>query len=109
MFHMLVCFDLKPGVVIDEFRDSVSKFTEHLRGLDLAAGVSPIGKRQSDTPLDTDRERSHQYFVTMSFRDRQQSDSAYDYLKEHIEPGHSIHKAVNTRAANPIFICWSDI
>ena len=23
MFHMLVCFDLKPGVVIDEFRNSV--------------------------------------------------------------------------------------
>jgi hypothetical protein len=109
MFHMLVCFDLKPGVVIDEFRNSVSRFTEHLRGLDLAAGVSPIGARQSDTPLDTDRERSHQYFVTMSFRDRQQSDLAYQYLKEHIEPGHSIHKAVNSRAANPIFTCWSDI
>ena len=45
----------------------------------------------------------------MSFRDRQQSDLAYQYLKEHIEPGHSIHKAVNSRAANPIFICWSDI
>jgi len=58
MFHMLVCFDLKPGVVIDEFRNSVSRFTEHLRGLDLAAGVSPIGARQShgtltDQDLDT--------------------------------------------------------
>lgn len=109
MFHMLVCFNLKPAVGIDQFQGAVSTLTEHLRGLDLAQSVSAIGKRYSDTPLDTDRERNHEYFVTMSFRDREQSDSAFRYLKEHAEPGESIHKAVYSRVANPIFICWNDL
>ena len=90
MFHMLVCFDLKPGVVIDEFRNSVGGSPSICEASISRLASAPIGARQSDTPLDTDRERSHQYFVTMSFRDRQQSDLAYQYLKEHIEPGHSI-------------------
>jgi hypothetical protein len=109
MFHMLVCFNLKPEVEIDQFQRAISTLTEHLHGLDLAQGVSAIGKRQSDTPLDTDRERSHEYFVTVSFRDRDQSDSAYRYLKAHAEPGESIHKAVYSRVANPVFICWNDL
>jgi len=108
VFHMLVCFDLKPQVSLGEFKDSISKFSKHLEELGLAAGVSPVGKRQSDTPLDTDKERAHQYFATMSFRDRAQANAAYDYLKQHIEPGHGIHRAVNSKAANPIFICWAD-
>jgi hypothetical protein len=109
MFHMQVCFNLKPGVTIDQFRGAITGLTEHLRGLDLVLNVSSIGRRQSDTPLDTDRERTHQYIVTMSFRDRHQSDAAHRYLKAHAEPGESIHKAVYSRAANPIFTCWNDI
>ena len=109
MFHMLVCFDLKPGVSVVQFRSAIVTFAEHLRGLDLAQSVSQIGKRQSDTPLDTDCQRAHEYFVAMSFRDRNQSDAAYKYLKAHAEPGESIHKAVYSQVANPVFTCWSDI
>jgi hypothetical protein len=109
MFHMLVCFDLKPGVAIEQFRDGIAAFTDHLRSRDMAVAISPIGKRVADTPLDTDKERAHQYFVTMSFRDRSQSEKALDYLKQHVDPGESFHHAVYSRALNPIFICWSDI
>jgi hypothetical protein len=109
MFHMLICFDLKSGVLLDQFCVAVSAFTDHLRGLDLAVGVSPVGRRESDTPLDTDRERAHEYFAIMSFRDRKQSDAAHAYLKSRAEPGLSIHHAVNSKASNPIFICWADI
>jgi hypothetical protein len=108
MFHMLVCFDLKPGVSLGEFKASLSSFSEHLCDADLAAGVGPLGQRQSDTPLDTDREREHQHFALMSFRDRAQADAAYQYLKRRKEPGDSLHRAVNSKAANPVFICWVD-
>jgi hypothetical protein len=106
---MLVCFNLKPGNTIDQFKTAVSNFTDHLHGLDLAQSVSPIGVRESNTPLDTDKERGHRYFVTMNFGDREQSDRAYKYLKQHVDPGESIHREVFSRAADPIFICWRDL
>lgn len=109
MFHMLVCFNLKPGNTIDQFRTAVVTLADHLRAQGLAEAVSRVGRRESDTPLDTDRERAHQYFVTMSFRDRAQSDAAHSYLKQHVDPSESIHHAVYSRAADPIFICWRDI
>jgi hypothetical protein len=108
MFHMLVCFNLKPGNTIDQFKTAVVNFTDHLRGLDLAQEVSSVGVRESNTPLDTDKERAHQYFVTTSFRDREQSDRVHRYLKQYVEPGESIHREVYSRAADPIFICWRD-
>jgi hypothetical protein len=109
MFHMLVCFNLKPGNTIEQFSSALVNFADHLRGIDLAQTVGPVGLRQSDTPLDTDRERAHKYFVIMSFRDRQQSDDAYKYLKQHADPGESIHREVYSRASEPIFICWQDM
>ncbi len=109
MFHMLTCFDLKPDIEIGTFGEALAGYTVHLQELDLVASNGPIGRRQSDTILDTDGERHHQYFVTMSFRDRAQADAAVDYIKAHAEPGHSIHHAVYSKVQNQIFICWQDM
>jgi hypothetical protein len=57
---MLSCFNLKAGITIDEFRCSLADHTAHLQALDLVDSKGPIGRRQSDTIMDTDNERDHQ-------------------------------------------------
>ena len=109
MFHMLTCFDLKPEFTLDDFQVSLDDYTEHMRSLDLVVDRGPIGKRESDTIMDTDNEREHDYFMIMNFRNRAQSDKAVDYILEHKEPGDSIHKGVYSKVNNLIFICWQDV
>ena len=109
MFHMLTCFDLEPGIGIGAFRAAYLDFVEYLRGIDLVESTGPIGRRQSDTRMDTDSERDHQYFVIMSFRDRAQVDAAYAKIAPREEPAESVHVAVYSKIRNPIFICWQDI
>ena len=109
MFHMLTCFDIKPEYNLEEFRQSLSEYTNHMRGLDLVVDYEPIGQRQSDTIMDTDDERDHGFFMLMHFRDRAQCDQAVEYIKSRKEPGASIHEQVYTKVQNPIFICWQDV
>ncbi|MDA9983332.1 hypothetical protein N9H39_11555 [Gammaproteobacteria bacterium] len=109
MFQMLTCFDLKPGVPLARFEQSLAEYTAYMHELDLVNSTGPIGLRQSDTIMDTDDKRKHQYFVIMYFRDRIQCDYAVDYIKAHKEPGNSIHKEVYSKVENQIFICWQDI
>ena len=109
MFHMLTCFDLEPGVGIGEFRAAYSDFVAHLRSIDMVVGTGPVGRRQSDTPMDTDSERDHQYFVIMTFRDRAQVDATYAQFLLRQEPTNSIHHKVQAMMQNPVFICWQDI
>ena len=109
MFHMLSCFNLKAEISIDEFRSSLADYTAHLQTLDLVDSTGPIGRRQSDTIMDTDNERDHQYFVTMSFRDRAQCDRSVDYIHGHQQPGDRIHREVYSKVADPVFICWEDL
>ncbi len=108
VFHMLTCFDLRAGIELGDFRRALANYTAHLQELDLVDGHSPIGRRQSDTILDTDSERNHQYFITMTFRDRAQADAAVGYIKSHTEPGQSIHHTVYSKVQDQIFICWQD-
>ncbi len=108
MFHMLTCFNLRPGIELGAFRKSLEHYIAHLQRNDLVESNSPIGERRSDTSMDTDGERDHQYFTTTTFLDRAQLDAAYDYIKAHTEPGHSIHHAVYCKLQDPIFICWQD-
>ena len=109
MFHMLTCFDLKPDVEIKEFQASYEKFFEFMHGIDLVEGSGPIGRRQSDTIMDSDDERDHQYFVVMSFRDRAQVDAAVAELFRHKVPTEPMHKAVYSKVQNQVFICWQDL
>ncbi|MEM7225138.1 MAG: hypothetical protein AAF495_19325 [Pseudomonadota bacterium] len=108
MFHMFFCFDLKPGIPLVEFRRDFTEFTEHMRSRGLVEGSSPIGERQSDTILDTDEERAHQYFAIMTFRDRAQADAAVDFIQSKEEPGNGIHVRAYSKVQDPIFICWQD-
>ena len=109
MFHMLFCFNLKPGIELEAFRKALANYTAHMQELDLVESNSPIGKRQSNTIMDSDDERHHQYFTSMTFLDRAQSDAAVDYIKAYTEPGHSIHLAVYSKVQDQIFTCWQDI
>lgn len=108
-FHMVTTFDLKPDVDIEAFSPALADYTAHLRGLDLVEACGPIGRRQSDTILDTDGERPQAILAIMTFRDRGQADRAVDYIKSHSEPGQTIHHAVYSKVRNQIFICFEDI
>jgi hypothetical protein len=109
MFHMLTCFNLKPEFTLDDFRRSLTDFTKHMQENDLVHSSGSIGRRQSDTIMDTDNERDHEYFFIMSFRDRAQCDRAVGYLLPHEEPGESSHKEVYAKVRDQIFICWDDL
>jgi len=106
---MLTCFDLKPKHSIEEFQKSLAHYTAHMQELDLVEDHSAIGLRQSDTILDTDDERKQEYFVTMHFRDRVQSDKAIEHIKSQKEPAKSLHHNAYSITENLIFISWRDI
>ncbi|MGI9318300.1 MAG: hypothetical protein ACR2QW_13310 [bacterium] len=108
MFHMLSCFDLKPEFALEDFEQSLDGYTAHMHELDFVEGRGPVGLRHKDTIMDTDDERTQNYFMLMHFRDRAQSDMAVDYIKTHQEPGASIHKKVYSKVQNLVFICWQD-
>ena len=109
MFHMLSCFDLAPDENLETFTRSYRIFVEEMQAIDLVVDSSPVGQRQSDTPMDTDGERQHQYFTVMTFRDRGQVDAAYAHIEKHFGPADAAHDQVYSRFANPVFICWQDI
>ena len=110
MFHMLSCFNLKPGTSIDEFGDAVAAMTAFLKGESLLHETGPIGRRQRHPVMDTDAERDHEYFFVMTFADRAQCDQAVAHVYRHEEPGDSIHQLVfNAITDDAVFICWEDV
>jgi len=109
MFHMLSCFNLGPDETFEGFQQSYQAFFERMKADDLVMATGPIGRRQSDTPMDTDSERDQEYFVIMSFRDRPQVDAAYAHILAQLRPQTSPHHEVFTRVSDPIFICWEDL
>ena len=109
MFHMLSCFNLQPGEDIETFRSNYIAFVDEMKQIDLVESTGPIGHRQSDTPMDTDDERDHEYFVLMSFRDREQVDAAYAHIEKHFGPSDAAHDNVYPKVLNPVFICWQDL
>jgi len=109
MFHMLTCFNLQDGQKIEDFCAAITDFTAHLQGKDLVASASPVGRRQTDTIMDTDEERDHEFFFTMTFRDRAQCDAAVAFIYPHKDPADSLHKALYSGIKDQIFICWEDL
>ncbi|MEM8935181.1 MAG: DUF6614 family protein [Pseudomonadota bacterium] len=109
MFHMLSCFTLKDGVQIDEFKEALDAFTEHMRDQTLIASIGPIGRRRRDTPMDTDDARDHALFFVTHFDDRSQCDSAYSYILAADQQVAKIHYAVMGKVkSDAVFICWED-
>ena len=109
MFHMLTCFNLQPDITIDEFRTALDAFYKTMQDEDLMVGAGPVGRRQSDTIMDTDDQRDHQYFFLTTFRDRAQCDRAVDYIMPHDQPGDADHESVLAKVSDPVFICWQDL
>ena len=109
MFHMLSCFNLSPDEDIETFRANYGNFVDEMQRIDLVESTGPIGRRQSDTPMDTDEDREHEYFVVMSFRDRAQVDAAYAHIEQQFGPSDAAHDKVYTKVVDPIFICWQDL
>ncbi|MFT5111024.1 MAG: hypothetical protein ACI8P9_000335 [Parasphingorhabdus sp.] len=109
MFYMLSCFNLKPNHCISDFEVSYIAFVEEMKLAGLVQSSDKVGRRQKDTPMDTDDDRDHEYFVVMSFTDRAQVDKAYAYIMKHIEPGEKTHDAIYSKVDDPVFICWQDI
>ena len=109
MYRFLSCFQLKPGVSIDEYAKALAEFTRHLQESDLIDSVGPIGRRHRHPVMDTDSEREHEYYFISSFRDREQCDRAVEYIQSQREPAHSVHHLMYSKIFDSVFICWEDI
>lgn len=110
MIHMLSRFDLKPGTNVDEFKQHYESFMDRAKLLGLAASTGTVGKRVADTPMDTDAEDAPEYYVVMSFRDREQMDRAYAYMEDGGSDPSDLkpHSAIKFVVRNAIFTCWQD-
>lgn len=109
MIHMLSSFDLKPDEDWGEFTDAYAAFVDELQSAGVIVAAGPLGKRVSDTPMDTDDARDPQFHSILSFRDRTQLDAAYAYIGEKQQPGTTSHLSMYRRITNSIFLCWEDL
>ena len=109
MIHMLSRFDLKPEVDLQAFRSSYHVFCERMQAEGLLVETGEIGRRESDTPMDTDEDQAPEYYSLMSFRDRQQLDAAYAYIEGLDAQGKADHVAVSDAVLGPVFTCWRDL
>ena len=106
--HLLSAFDLREGVDEAVFIDAYRRFVQELYEADLIVDAQPIGRRVSDTPMDTDDERAHQFFTILTFRDRAHMDAAYAHIEARMRAVTGEHAAMYARTANQIFTCWQD-
>ena len=106
--HLLSAFDLRPGQDMDTFVDAYGVFVRELYEAGLIVDARPMGRRVSDTPMDTDEERDHQFFTVLTFRDRAHMDAAYAHIEARMRAVTGEHAAMYARTANQIFTCWQD-
>ena len=109
MYHMLSCFNLKPDVSAEVFAGSIDALFAHLREIGLVESIGPLCRRDSNTPMDTDDERDHEYFFVTNFVDKAQCDRSYDYILSHQQAGDAVHDAVYQKVVDPVFICYAEI
>ncbi len=109
MFHMLTSFNLQPSASLDEFQQFLRQFTAHLKKIGLLDSTGAVGRRQRHPIMDTDDDRDHEFYFTMSFQDRAQCDHAVDYIYGKQEPVESVHKSMYALVKDPIFTCWEDL
>ena len=109
MVHMLSCFNLPDSESIESYSTGYYAFVEEMKKLGLVESSGPIGRRHANTPMDTDEERDHEYFVIMSFRDRSQVDAAYEHILQHLGASVEAHAGVKLPVNDPVFICWEDL
>jgi len=108
MFYMHTTFFLSPETSIDEFQASLGVFSTLMQDLGLLEQTGLVAERCKHPIMDTDNERDHPYFFSMTFRDREQCDAAVSHIKTMREESHAIHKAVYASVVDPVFSCWMD-
>lgn len=108
MFHMLTCFDLKPGMQLAAFENALRAYIEHMQEQNLVLEADPVGLRQRDTILDTDELHSQAYFFVTRFNDRAQSDAAVRHIESGERRAVRLHGAMYAQADNMVFLCWDD-
>ena len=106
--HLLSAFNLRPGQDIHAFTEAYGTFVRELYEAGLIVDARPMGRRVSDTPMDTDEERDHQFFTILTFRDRAHMDGAYAHIEARMRAVTGEHAAMYARTANQIFTCWQD-
>ena len=105
---MLSAFDLAPGADETEFRALYDAFVNQLLQQGLIVTATPVGRRLSATPMDTDRERSQEFFSVMGFSDRSQLDAAYAHIESRLRPATAPHSDMYRHISNAVFLCWQD-
>ena len=78
-------------------------------GLDLIVGSDPVGRRAQDSGLDTNEQLSQQYFAVMHFRDKAQSERAWDWIMSQSETTDQLHRRMWAQARNMTFFAWEDL
>ncbi len=105
---MHTSFDLSPDVKIDDYRTTLKQFSALMIANGLIVQTGPVMERCRHPIMDTDEQRSHQYFFVMSFTDRDQCDAAVQHIQAAQPDSDPVHRAVYIDIINPIFSCWVD-
>ena len=109
MIHMLSRFDLKPGVEFEEFGWNYRNMVAQMQAKGLVEGSGRIGRREQDTPMDTDTADAPEFYVVMSFKDRDQLDGSYALLTDAAANRATSHPVVMQAVENAVFTCWQDL
>ena len=109
MIHMLSRFDLKAGVKFEEFSRNYHDTVAQMQAKGLVEGTGKIGRRERDTPMDTDAADAPEFYVVMSFKDRDQLDRSYALLTDAAENRATSHPSVMQAVENAVFTCWQDL
>jgi hypothetical protein len=106
--HLMSTFDLRRGQDLTQFAETYGKFVDELYDADLIVDARPMSRRVSDTPMDTDDDRSHQFCSILTFRSRAHMDAAYAHIEARMRAVTGEHRDMYRRTANQIFTCWQD-
>ncbi len=109
MFLMLSSFNLRAGESERSCQQAINEFDRCMREAKLLHSVGPLGKRVSNTPMDTDDDRALQYYFLSYFDTREQCDKAYDLIEQGVEPNKSIHQTMIRKVSDAVFTCWEEI
>lgn len=109
MIHMLSRFDLKSEVDPDGFQASYETFVQQMQAHGLVQSTGKIGRRETDTPMDTDEDDAPAYYVVMSFKDRNQLDKAYAHIMDPEARNGTAHSAIHQSVIKFVFTCWRDL
>ena len=98
-------FRLARGVSIDTFREQLAAMSKALQQLYLVEATGSVHSRFRHPVMDTD-ESPHEYFFTMTFRNRSQCEQAVEYMYRESGPGIASHITLQKLIKDPVFSCW---